>query len=454
MKKFKDYQPNQMFLLPPDPRDWLPEDHLAFFVSDVVDQLDLSSITSYYNSNRGQPPFNPAMMTKLIVYAYCIGVPSSRKIEEKTHTDVAFRVLAANQHPDHDTIADFRKTHLDALSNIFAQVLALCRQAKLVRLGHISLDGSKVRANASKHKAMSYGRMGEKIAELEQMVKELMGRAEQTDEAEDRRYGKGRRGDELPEELRLRTRRLQTLREAKAALEERAGQKARAEGSPPEADDENDRPESRRGKKPKTPPGVPKDKDQINFTDPDSRIMKDGATKSFEQSYNCQIAVDDKAQVIIAADVTQEANDKQQLKPMVKQTRANTGQSPRKISADSGYFSEDNIEHLKEQNIEPYIATGKEKHNSSKGPAPRGRIPKHLTTRERMQRKLRTIKGRATYGKRKGIAEPVFGQIKGARGFRQFLLRGLEAVRCEWRIICTTHNILKLFRSGWRPQTA
>ncbi len=181
--------------------------------------------------------------------------------------------------------------------------------------------------------------------------------------------------------------------------------------------------------------------------------MKDGATKSFEQSYNCQIAVDDKAQVIIAADVTQEANDKQQLKPMVKQIRANTGQRPRKISADSGYFSEDNIEHLKEQNIEPYIATGREKHNSSKGPALRGRIPKHLTTRERMQRKLRTIKGRATYSKRKGIAEPVFGQIKGARGFRQFLLRGLEAVRREWRIICTAHNILKLFRSGWRPQT-
>ncbi|MFH1550460.1 MAG: IS1182 family transposase [Planctomycetota bacterium] len=463
MKKFKDYQPNQMFLLPPDPRDWLPEGHLAFFVSDVVDQLDLSFITSYYNSNRGQPPFNPAMMTKLIVYAYCIGVPSSRKIEEKTYTDVAFRVLAANRHPDHDTIANFRRTHLEALSNIFAQVLALCREAKLVRLGHVSLDGSKMRANASKHKAMSYGRMGEKIAELEQTVKELMGRAERTDEAEDRRYGKGRKGDELPEELRLRTRRLQTLREAKAALEERARQKARAEGNPdthppgrPDTnrrDDESDRPKSRRGRKPKTPPGMPKDKDQINFTDPDSRIMKDGATKSFEQAYNCQAAVDDKAQIIIAADVTQEANDKQQLKPMVEQIRANTGETPRKISADSGYFSKDNIEHLQEQDIDPYIATGRQKHSEPKRPPPRGRIPDNLGVKERMQRKLRTIKGRAAYSKRKGIAEPVFGQIKGARGFRQFLLRGLEAVRCEWRIICAGHNLLKLFRSRWRPQT-
>ena len=453
MKKFKDYQPNQMFLLPPNPRDWLPEDHLAFFVSDVVDQLDLSPLFSYYDSNRGQPPFNPAMMTKLIVYAYCVGVPSSRKIEERTYTDVAFRVLAANRHPDHDTIANFRKTHLEALSSLFSQVLALCREAKLVRLGHVSLDGSKVRANASKHKAMSYGRMGSRIAELESAVKELMERAEQVDQAEDRRYGKGRRGDELPEELRFRKKRLETLRRAKAALEERAREKARAEGNPPEADDENDNPKPTRGRKRKHPPGVPKDKDQINFTDPESRIMKDGATKSFEQAYNCQIAVDDKAQIIIAADVTQQANDKQQLKPLVAQIRSNTGETPRKISADSGYFSEDNIEHLKEQNIDAYIATGRQKHDAPKPAAPRGRIPENLGVKERMQRKLRTVKGRATYSRRKAIVEPVFGQIKEPRGFRRFLMRGLEAVRCEWRIICAGHNLLKLHRSGRLPQS-
>lgn len=449
MKKFKDYQPNQLFLLPPNPRDWLPENHLAFFVSDVVDQLDLSPIISYHDSNRGQPPFNPAMMTKLILYAYCVGMPSSRKIEQKTYTDVAFRVLAANQHPDHDTIAAFRKTHLEALSSLFAQVLALCREAKLVRLGHVSLDGSKVRANASKHKAMSYGRMADNIAETERTVKELLERAERVDDAEDRRYGKGRRGDELPENLRFRKKRLETLRQAKAALEERAKQKARAEGRL----DENDKPKPTRGKKRKHPPGAPKDKDQINFTDPDSRIMKDGATKSFEQSYNCQIAVDDKSQIIIAADVTQQANDKQQLKPMVEQIKSNTGETPRKISADSGYFSEDNIEHLKEQHIDAYIATGRQKHSAAKQATPRGRIPKNVSVQGRMQRKLRTVKGRATYSRRKAIVEPVFGQIKEPRGFRRFLLRGLEAVRAEWRIICAGHNLLKLFRSGRRPQT-
>ena len=444
MKKFKDYQPNQLFLLPPNPRDWLPENHLAFFVSDVVDQLDLSPVFSYYNSNRGQPPFNPVMMTKLLLYAYCVGVPSSRKIEERTYTDVAFRVLAANRHPDHDTIAAFRKTHLEVLSSLFGQVLALCREAKLVRLGHVSLDGSKVRANASKHKAMSYGRMADKIAETERTVKELLERAEQVDDAEDRRYGKGRRGDELPENLRLRKKRLETLRQAKAALEERAKQKARAEGRL----DENDKPKPSRGKKPKNPPGVPKDKDQINFTDPDSRIMKDGATKSFEQSYNCQIAVDDKAQVIVATDVTQAANDKQQVKPMVEQIKSNTGETPRKISADSGYFSEDNIEHLKEQNIDAYIATSRQRHSAAKQATPRGRIPKNVNVQGRMQRKLRTVKGRATYSRRKAIVEPVFGQIKERRGFRRFLMRGVEAVRCEWRIICTGHNLLKLHRSG------
>lgn len=445
-KQFKEYSPDQIFLLPPNLHDWLPDNHLAYFVSDVVDQLDISEIEKNYNGGAGQPAYHPRMMTKLIVYAYCVGTPSSRKIEIKTYEDVAFRVLAAGAHPDHDTIAEFRKRHIRRLARLFVQVLLLCREAGLVKLGHVALDGTKVKANASKHKAMSYARMCEKEKELARQVEELLKRAEKVDEEEDRKYGKGKRGDELPEELRFRQSRLKKIREAKEALEREAKEKAIAEGKA----DENGKPvEGKRGRKSEHVPGTPKPSDQRNFTDPESRIMKDSTTKGFVQGYNAQAAVDAASQVIVAADVTNEPNDKKQVKPMIEQIEENLGDKPKELSADCGYYSEDNVKDLELDEIEPFIAPERKKHTDKESLAPRGRIPKDLSVKERMRRKLRTKRGKWKYGKRKETAEPVFGQIKLPRGFRQFLLRGLEKVRCEWRLICMGHDILKLFRSGY-----
>jgi len=450
-KHFRPYEPDQSLLLPPSLNDWLPEDHLAFFIRDVVGELDLSAILKDYEGSKGgQPPYNAGMMVRLLLYAYCVGVPSSRKIEKATHERVPFRVISANQHPDHDTICEFRKRHLEALSDLFVQVLELCRKAGLAKLGAVALDGTKVRANASKHKAMSYGRMKKKGEELEGEVAELMAKAEAVDAEEDARYGKGKRGDELPEELRFRRRRLLKIREAMAELEAEAkaeAEKKRAEMARKEKQREKDG-KPPRGPKPKPPSEEPKDSAQRNFTDADSRIMKDGATKSFEQCYNCEAAVDADSQVIAAADVTQEANDKRQIVPMVEQVKSNTGgEAPEKLSADSDFFSEENVRYLEGEGVDAHVATEKMKHGE-KPPAPRGRIPKDITVKQRMTRKLRTKKGRETYARRKSSVEPVFGQIKEVRGFRRFLLRGIEAVRAEWRLICLTHNLLKLFRSG------
>lgn len=445
-KRYRDYRPDQLLLMPPSLRDWLAEDHLVYFVSEVVDELDLGEITAVYErESRGQPPYHPVMMTKLLVYAYCVGAPSSRKIERKTHEDVAFRVLAGDQHPDHATISEFRRRHLKALGRLFVQVLGLCREAGLVKLGHVALDGTKVRANASKHKAMSYGRMRDREGELKREVEELLRRAEEVDQEEDRRYGQGRRGDELPEELRFRQRRLEKIRQAKAALERRAREGA---GTGDQIDGDGRR-KRRSGGKCKRPPGAPREKEQYNFTDPESRIMKDSATKGFVQGYNAQVAVDAKAQVIVAADVTAQANDKQQVEPMMDQVEANLGERPKELSADSGYYSEANVQFLEERGIEPFVPPEKQKHTHADAPAPRGRIPKGLPVKDRMRRKLRTERGKARYGLRKETAEPAIGQIKHVRGFRSFLLRGLENVKGEWRLICLGHNVLKLFRSGY-----
>jgi len=446
--RFRDYSPNQDFLLPPSLREWLPADHLAGFISDVVDTLDLSEIIDDYdNSQGGQAPFHPVMMVKLLLYAYCVGVPSSRRIEKSTYEVIPFRVLSANQHPDHDTIAEFRKRHLVALSHIFLQVLELCREAGLVKLGHVALDGTKVKANASKHKAMSYDHMQQKADGLQAEIARLLAEAEAADKAEDVRYGKGKRGDELPEELRNREQRLKKIQEAKAALEEEALKEAQAGRRA------TDKPQAA---KPEAASAVRvKPKAQRNFTDADSRIMRDGATKAFEQAFNGQVAVDSAHQIIVAAGVTQECNDKQQVEPMVERMKANLGGlSPRRMTMDNGYYSDDNVGFLKEAGIDAYIATGRLKHSEVPPPAPRGRIPNGLTVKERMARKLRTVKGRCTYAKRKEIAEPVVGQIKEARGFRRFLLRGLGKVDAEWLIICLTHNLLKLFRWSWRPALA
>jgi transposase len=454
--RFKPYQPNQLLLLPPDMKQWLPEGDLAYFIMDMVDQLDLSAIYNSYDGTKGgQPPFDPKMMTGLILYCYCIGLPSSRKIEKATYDRVAFRVLTADQHPDHDTISEFRNRHLKALSGFFVQILQLCQQVGLVKLGHVSLDGTKVKANASKHKAMSYGRMVKKLDELEEEVKGLFAEAEAVDEAEDALYGKGKRGDELPEELRFRQSRIKKIKEAMESLEKEAQTKAQAKRKEIAEKEQSlkEQGKIRKGKKAKEPSDSVDPKAQRNFTDPDSRIMKDGASKSFEQAYNCQAAVDSESQIIVAANVTQQTNDKQQLEPMVETIKKNTGGSkPAKLSADTGYFSQLNMEYLEEEGIDAYVATGRDKHSELPEPPPRGRIPKDATKLEQMSRKLRTKKGRETYSKRKEIVEPVFGQIKEGRGFRRFLLRGLENVMAEWDLICLTHNLLKVFRSGLMPK--
>ena len=446
-RRFREYDPDQLFLLPPSMREWLPEGHLVYFVSEVVDEFDLSAIKqSYMNGDgRGQPAYNPRMMSKLLLYAYCVGCASSRKIEQRTYEDVGFRILAAGSHPDHDTICEFRRRHLEALCGLFLQVLELCREAGLVKLGHVALDGTKVKANASKHKAMSYGRMCKREETLVREVEDLLRRAEEVDAEEDRRYGKGVRGDELPEELRFRETRLKKIREAKAALAKEARERARAEGK---IDGDGKPVVPERGRKSKGEAGVPKPSAQRNFTDPDSRIMRDSSSKAFVQGYNAQAAVDASSQVIVAADVTNEAVDRRQLEPMLEQIEENTGQVPKEMSMDAGYYSQVNVVRLETRGTEALIPPEKRKHTEPELPAPRGRIPKELSVKERMRRKLRTKRGSAKYELRKQTVEPVFGQIKQVRGFRTFLLRGLENVKGEWQLICTTHNLLKLYRSG------
>lgn len=467
MKTFKPYTPDQLLLLPPALQDWLPEGHLALFLSDVVDHaLDLTPILAAYESGdgRGQPPYHPAMMVKLLFYAYCTGKPSSRRIEQATYDEVPYRVLAANQHPDHDTLATFRQTHLGALAGLFLQVLQLCQRAGLVKLGHVALDGTKVRASASKHKAMSYGRMAEAERTLAAEVAALLARAQQVDAAEDARYGKGQRGDELPAELARRQSRLAKIREAKAALEAEARAAATAAAAAAQAQlAERQRCIETTGRKPKgRPPQVPDPtqatpapKAQRNFTDPESRIMKDGATKGFVQAYNAQAAVDGHAQVILAAAVTQAANDKQQLVPMLTEVGANVGAAPAAASADSGYFSAAAVTDPALAAIDLYVAVERQQHGD---PPPTGATlaaaPATETAPAAMRAKLQTTTGHAVYALRKAIVEPVLGQIKEVRGFRRFSFRGLRKVQAEWQLICLTHNLLKLFRAGWRPQTA
>jgi transposase len=415
--------------MPASMREWLPADHLAYFISDVVDHLDLSVIMERYaGEERGYPPYHPAMMVKVLLYAYCIGVVSSRKIEKRFCEDVAFRVLAANNTPDFRTISDFRKDHLKALAGLFLQVLKLCQKAGLVKLGHVSLDGTKIKANASKHKAMSYKRMKEEEARLETEVAALMKKAEAVDQEEDHRYGKDKRGDELPKELAFRESRLQKIREARKALEEEAKREAGAAASAN-----------------KKHTGVPDNKAQRNFTDPESHIMPAPGGKHFIQAYNAHAAVDSARQVIVAAEVTNKPADRGQAEPMMKVVKLNTGQLPRQMSADAGYFSSDAVKNLTTQGIDVYMPPDKMSHRTALTPAPRGRIPKSLSVADRMRRKLRTKKGKECYGLRKELPEPVFGQIKQVRGFSQFLLRGVDKVSGEWKLICTGHNLLKLF---------
>jgi len=449
-KTYRPYQPNQILLLPPSLDEWLPKDHMVYFLSDVVDQLDLSEIErSYENELRGQPPYHPAMMVKVLLYAYCVGIYSSRKIERALQENVAFRVLAANNQPDFRTISDFRKRHLKALGNLFQQVLQVCQEAGLVKLGHVALDGTKIKANASRHKAMSYRRMQEEEQHLKAEIKELLKRAEKADAEEDRKYGADRRGDELPEELRSRETRLAKIREAKAALEAEARIRAGIDqAAEPECTESDDNPEpdpdgSGGGRRHKRAKGTPEPKAQRNFTDPDSRIMK-GSEKQFIQGYNAQIAVDSDTQVIVAVDVTNQAADAPHLIPMVTQVAANTGREPVEVSADAGYYSEANVNWLLGKKINPYIPPDKLPHRERRGlKPPRG--PRPRTLREKMRRKLQMKHHFKRYQKREQSVEPVFGQIKAVRGLRQFYLRGLEKVRGEWLLACTAHNLLKIY---------
>lgn len=456
---YLSYDPEQRLLLPPDLRDWLPEGHLALFISDVVEQLDLSAILRSYESEdgRGRPPYHPLMMVKLLVYGYCIGRVSSRKLERATYEDVGFRVLACNQHPDHDSLAEFRKRHLQELGKLFVQVLKMCERAGLVKLGHIAIDGSKLRANASKHKAMSYERMCDKEEQLAAEVARLLQEAAETDATEDKRYGQGARGDELPTELARRESRLRKIREAKAALEAEAKEQAKAAAAAVEAKlAERKQREEETGKKTRgRPPQVvnveeaqPAAKAQRNFTDPDSRIMKDGATGSFEQSYNAQIAVDGPAQIIVAAALTQEVNDKKQLLPVLEEVKSNVGRLPEKVTADAGYFSTTAVSSEALSTVDLYVTPDRgqktEQLEECVEPPPNPELDQEVIAR--MREKLKTESGRAVYKQRKMIVEPVFGQVKEVRGFRRFSFRGLEKNRAEWSLICLTHNLLKLFR--------
>jgi transposase len=428
-KTYRPYSPDQMLLLPPSLKEWLPENHLSYFVSDVIDNLDLSAIEAVYErEERGYPPYHPHMMTKVLVYAYCVGVFSSRKIQRHLIEDVAFRVLAAGNQPDFRTISDFRKIHHKALEDLFQQVLRLAMKAGAIKLGRVALDGSKVKANASKHKAMSYGRMKQEERALKEEVRKLLAQANAADEEEDRRYGKDKTGDELPEELNRRETRLKRIREAKRALEQKARDEAGENGK------EED--EAKQAK--------PEDKAQYNFTDPESRIMK--GPDGFVQAFNTQIAVEEVSQLIVGQAVTQETNDKKQVEPMVTIIQKQAGQKLAELLTDSGYCSESNLNYLQKKKISAYVATNRHKHGRQQPACKRGPLPKGSTIVDKMTRKLQTKAGARVYAARKSIVEPVFGQIKHARGFRQFLMRGVEKVKAEWALVCATHNILKLYR--------
>ena len=453
-RPFREWTPEQGQLLPQYAREVLGEGHLACFFVELRKALDFSPILKAYTQERGQPPYHPVMMTLLLMYAYARGITSSREIERRCETDIAFRYLTGGERPDHDTVCAFRVRHLEAFRALFVDTLRLARGAGLKKLGHLAVDGTKVKANASKHKAMSYGRMEESMKKLDEQIGKLLEEAEARDAEEDRRFGKGRRGDELPEEMkdpnkraeRLRqaareleadkklalavdkTRRRQKIRQAKEELEKEARQKAEAKGE--------DKPEEAK----------PSEKAQRNFTDPDSRIMPRAG--SFQQSYNAQVAVDADTQLIVAQEVGQSGNDARQLEPMVEQVRGNTGLLPVELSADSGYLCQEDIEKVEAQGVECFVATGRSKHGQQAPAAPRGRPPKGLSFKERMKRKLLTKRGRKAYARRKVTAEPVIGQVKNGT-LPRFSLRGLPKVRGEFSLACAVHNLKKLYRQGW-----
>lgn len=418
--RFQQWNHQDTFLFPPSVDEFLPDDHLCYFVRDlVVESLDLSSIYASYHSTLGKPPHNPDLMLALLLYSYCRGLFSSRKIAQACDERLDYKaILGSATAPDFRRIGEFRKRHFNALGNLFTQVLELCRQAGMVKLGHVAIDGTKIRSNASKHKAMSYGRMNQASRRLKQEVDNWLASANAIDESEDQEFGPESSGQEMPEWCRNKQERIKKIRQAKKALEERAKKN--------NDDDDKDAPQS-----------GPKDSDQINFTDPESRIMptKDG----FQQCYNAQAAVDAESQIIVALSVTDQPNDKKQLGPMLDEIKVSNGRNATEVSADSGYCSEANLKMITQRRINGYVATGRQKHGEKSATGPSGQ-PRVAA----MTQKLKMGGFRSRYRLRKQTVEPVFGQIKQGRGFRQFLTRGLKNVRGEWELICISHNILKL----------
>jgi transposase len=457
-KTFRAWKIDQPLLLPLAVEDFVAPGHLARFVlALIVDELDLIEIVAAYSNEKGQPPFNPHMMTALLLYAYCRGIYSSRRIAQACRERVDFMSIAALDPPDFRTISGFRKRHLKALAGLFVQVLKLCEKAGLVKLGHVALDGTKIKANASKHKAMSYERMEKRAAELEAEVAKWLSSAEAADAAEDKLYGPGKTGEEIPDWAADKKRRAEAIRAAKAELEAEAKAAAEAKAKEEAEAEKKRQAEGRKkpGRKAAPPSGEPGPKAQKNFTDPESRIMK--SKDGFVQAYNAQAAVDAEAQIIVAQGVTQDANDKHQLVPMTDAIQTNLGRKPGQLSADSGYCSDANIEALETRGIDGYIAPGRTKDaaastaEAAADTPPAGDCPAASpepasppTRVEAMREKIKAGGHDSPYRLRKQLPEPVFGQIKQARGFRQFLLRGVEKVSAEWGIVCIAHNLLKL----------
>jgi transposase len=483
-KRYRPWSPDQMVLFPQAMRDALEEGHLVFRILDVVNSLDISCVTDRMDESdpRGTRPYHPRMMLAMLMYAYCCGIYSSRKMAAATYDMIPFRVLTGDQHPHFTVINEFRLRHLDGFVDLFVQVLRLCGRAGLLDLEHVSLDGTKVEANASKHKAMSYGRMEGEVERLKREIRELAAKAERVDAEEDELYGEGKEAHEVGEELRRREGRLKRIAEAKLELEEEARRgreaelreraeelrsRAEVEGDPIErkrkqtrarrneegadrlagseskpGSDEDGEDELPSHRVATTPTGKPRPEAQRNFTDPDSRIMKRGTT--YLQGYNCQIAVDGVAQVILANAVTNQSPDQEHLVPMMKRVRHNTGRSPSTLSADAGYMSEDNVDFCASHGIDAYLAVGRDKHDRGGHKEPHRQ---EGGVWRAMREKLSTEPGRQIYSRRKAIVEPVFGQAKEARGFRRFSLRGLKKVRREWTFVCLCSNTLKLVKA-------
>ncbi len=430
---FRPYAPDQSLLFPASPRDWLPEGHLAFFIADTVAALDLTAFYAPYEGDgRRNQPFDPQMLVTVLLYAYATGTFSSRRIARKLEEDVAYRVLAAGSFPAHRTIAEFRHQHLTAFETLFVQVVQIAREAGLVQLGTLAIDGSKVQANASKHKAMSYGRMRDEGRRLRDEIAALTGQAATTDAAEDAVQGPDVRGDELPAELQRREDRLAKIAAAKARLEARQAEEDRAKGRTPDDDRKG------RGTKPFARDfGVPPDDAQDNFTDPESRIMK--TSDGFDQCYNGQVAVDAASQIIVATRLTNGAADQNQLVPMVDRVETTLGASPMAVVADAGYKNEASFATLEARAVTAYVSLGRE------GKAPAVPNPAAPAT-GRMVARLATPAGQAIYRRRKAIVEPVLGWIKEVLGFRRFSLRGEANARGEWQLVCLAVNVKRCHR--------